>query len=141
MIFVYEYKGHFLELNPNELSKLYATLHRLSQTLEKNPSLNYIHLRIDTLYQKDKFKPKFICCWESNKELDLVYGNHNEEFSKFTHDWKINLSTYKISAIEETNNRKLSKSWFSNSLNPRNIQILVFIFAIMFAFFLLVLRG
>ena len=141
MIFVYEYKGHFLELNPNELSELYAALHQLSRTLEKNPSLNYIHLQIDTLDPENQFTVEIICCWESTQELDLVYGNHNEEFSKFTHDWKINLSTYKISAIEKTNNRKLSKSWFSNSLNPRNIQILVFIFAIMFAFFLLVLRG
>ncbi len=139
MIFVYEYKGYFLNLRKDELSELYAALHQLSRTLEKNPSLNYIHLRIDTLDPENQFTVEIICCWESTQELDFV--SSNKDFSSFIEAWKITRSTYKISAIEETNNRKLSKSWFSNSLNPRNIQILVFIFAIMFAFFLLVLRG
>ncbi|MEI3651784.1 MAG: hypothetical protein V6D39_17770 [Dolichospermum lemmermannii FEM_B0920] len=122
MIFVYEYKGYFLNLRKDELSELYAALHQLSRTLEKNPSLNYIHLRIDTLDPENQFTVEIICCWESTQELDFV--SSNKDFSSFIEAWKITRSTYKISAIEETNNRKLSKSWFSNSLNPRNIQIL-----------------
>lgn len=139
MMFVYEYKGHFFELHKSELSDLYKQVHILYETLKKNPNLNYMQLETKVLYEGNQFTVEMVFSWKSNKELDLVY--QNGEFLEFTKAWKIHLSTYKISAIEETNNRKLSKSWFSNFLNPQNIQILVWVVGIMFAFFLLLLRG